>query len=168
MRQVAMLKLFYDTGVRVRELTGIKFSDFDKSRMTLTIRNGKGQKIRTLPYSLALRQCLTAYFRSLGNPPRDWLFEPYGSSGSPMNNRNVQSLVREISKRSGIKKWIHPHTFRHTFAIHYLNNGGSILRLKELLGHSQLNTTLNYLKYCSIPLKESASPLQVWTDTYEG
>jgi site-specific recombinase XerD len=64
-------------------------------------------------------------------------------------------------KRSRLKKDIHPHTFRHTFAVHYLDNGGNLLRLKELLGHEQLSTTLHYLKYSKIPLTEVQTPLEI-------
>lgn len=164
MKQKAMIALFFDTGIRVRELIGLRLKDFDKNNRCFTLYNAKGNKIRTLPYSEAMRNTLTSYFLSLGNRPSEWLFEPYGSSGKPMNTRNIQHLIHEITKRSGVTKRVHPHTFRHTFAVHYINNGGSLLRLKELLGHQHLDTTLHYLRYCSIPLKESISPFQTWTD----
>ena len=164
MKQKAMIALIFDTGIRIRELIGLKMKDFDKDNQCFTLYNAKGNKIRTLPYSTALREILTNYFHALARRPEHWLFEPYGSSGKPMNARNIQHLIREIVRRSGISKRVHPHTFRHTFAVHYLNNGGNILRLKELLGHQYLDTTLHYLRYCNIPLKEAPSPLQVWAD----
>ena len=64
MRELAMLHLLYDTGIRSREVCGIKLSDFDKVHQQLTIRNGKGAKLRTLPYSAELRETLTPYFQN--------------------------------------------------------------------------------------------------------
>jgi site-specific recombinase XerD len=62
----------------------------------------------------------------------------------------VQFIVRQIAKRSGIKKKISPHTFRHTYAVHYLNAGGSLFHLQKLLGHENITTTLHYLKYAKL------------------
>jgi site-specific recombinase XerD len=89
-----------------------------------------------------------------------YLFERINEPGVPITVRGVQYIVGQVVKRSKLKKDIHPHTFRHCFAVHYLDNGGSLLRLKELLGHEQLSTTLHYLKYSKIPLTESQTPLE--------
>jgi site-specific recombinase XerD len=89
------------------------------------------------------------------------LFENRDEAGKAITIRGVQYIVGEVVKRSRLKRDIHPHTFRHTFAIHYINNGGNLLRLKELLGHENIETTLHYLKFCSIPLLDSPSPLTV-------
>ena len=159
MRELAMLHLLYDTGIRSREVSGIKLSDFDKVHQQLTIRNGKGAKLRTLPYSEELRQTLTPYFQNHKPTPSVYLFENKEVMGQAITVRGVQYIVKEVLKRSRLKKEVHPHTFRHSFAVHYLNNGGSILRLKELLGHSEISTTLHYLKFCAIPLTDTPTPL---------
>ena len=75
--------------------------------------------------------------------------------------RGVQHIVRQIVKRSGLKKRIHPHTFRHTFAVHFLNAGGSLPRLQHLLGHKHITTTLHYLKYAHLPETIHVSVLDV-------
>jgi site-specific recombinase XerD len=127
-------------------------TDFDKVHRLLTLRNSKGGKMRTVPYSADLRITLEKYFRSLRSFPTTYLFENRDEAGRAITIRGVQYIVGEVVKRSRLKRDIHPHTFRHTFAIHYINNGGNLLRLKELLGHENIETTLHYLKFCSIPL----------------
>jgi site-specific recombinase XerD len=123
--------------------------------------NGKGAKLRTVPYSLELRTTLAGYFKSQKTPPTVFLFENKANPGTAITIRGVQYLVKEVLKRSKLKKEVHPHTFRHSFAIHYINNGGSLLRLQQLLGHENIETTLHYLKYCSIPLIDTPTPLSI-------
>lgn len=73
-------------------------------------------------------------------------------------------IVRVLHQRSGITKRVCPHSMRHCFAVHYLNNGGNLLRLKQLLGHAHLSTTLRYLSYASPELKDIPSPLSFLFD----
>ena len=161
MRELSLLHLLYDCGLRSREVCQLKLSDFDKIHRKLTIRKGKGNRIRTIPYSEALRTTLTQYFKSLKTPPTVYLFENKEVVGQGITIRGVQYIVKEVLKRSRLKKEVHPHTFRHSFAVHYIDNGGSLLRLKELLGHERIDTTLHYLKFCKIPLQETPTPLDV-------
>jgi integrase/recombinase XerD len=160
MRELALLHLLYDTGLRSREVCHIKLTDFDKVHRLLTLRNSKGGKLRTVPYSLSLRDTLTKYFGSLKAHPTTYLFENRDEAGKAITVRGVQYIVKEVVKRSRLKRDIHPHTFRHSFAVHYINNGGNLLRLKALLGHDMLETTLHYLKFCSIPLTDTPTPLE--------
>ena len=91
--------------------------------------------------------------------PSVFLFENVEKAGQGLSVRGVQYVVKEVLKRSRLKKEVHPHTFRHSFAVHYLDNGGSLLRLKELLGHENIETTLHYLKFSKIPLTDTPTPL---------
>jgi integrase/recombinase XerD len=161
MRERAMIELLFDSGLRSREVCGLRLRDFNRIEKTLTVVNGKGQKMRTLPYSLDLRGTLAAYFKSLKSAPTDFLFENRDNPGTAITIRGVQYIVKEVLKRSTLKKEVHPHTFRHSYAIHYLNNGGNLLRLQQLLGHENIETTFHYLKYCSIPLTDTPTPLSV-------
>ena len=160
MRELAMLHLLYDCGLRSREVCYLKLSDFDKIHRKLTIRNSKGNTMRTLPYSESLRTTLTQYFQTQRTPPSVFLFENKETAGKGITIRGVQYIVKEVLKRSRLKKEVHPHTFRHSFAVHYIDNGGSILRLKELMGHADIGTTFHYLKFCKIPLQETPTPLE--------
>jgi site-specific recombinase XerD len=157
-RQAAILHLLYDTGLRAREVAHLRLQDFDKANGVLYVRYGKGGKHRVVPYGLAVTEVLKTYF--LIEKPTDWLFEG-STKGEPASVKSIQYAVREAHKRAPIRKAVHPHTLRHTFAVHYLNNGGSIVRLQQLLGHSELGSTLIYLKYAAIPLRETDTPLDV-------
>ena len=155
-KQRAVLHLLYDTGVRANEVARLRLGDFDRKNRILYIRFGKGGKHRVVPYGARVREVLTEYFRHA--KPTDWLFEG-NEAGQPISVKAVQYMVREAHDRTPIRKAVHPHTIRHTFAVHYLNNGGSLTRLQQLLGHAHLSTTLLYLRYAAIPLREVATPL---------
>lgn len=166
MRELAVFHLLYDCGLRSREVCGIKLSDFEKVHQKLTLRQTKGGQLRAIPYSEALRETFTKYFQTLGSHPTIYLFENRELGGRPLTVRGVQYIVKEVVKRSGLPKdrkdLIHPHTFRHTYAVHYLDNGGNLLRLQGLLGHKHISTTLHYLKFCTMPLTDTLTPLQVF------
>jgi integrase/recombinase XerD len=159
MREKALLYLLFDSGIRSREVCGLKLTDFDGLNKQFTVRNGKGNKLRTLPYSDDLKKILIAYCRSLPAYPLEYLFENHQNPGTAITIRGVQYIVKEVLKRSKSKREIHPHSYRHCFAIHYINNGGNLLRLKELMGHEHIETTLHYLKFCTIPLTDTMTPL---------
>lgn len=159
MRQTLILHLLYDTGIRVREVVRLRPSDFDKHHQSIIIRNSKGNKTRVIFYGHQLRFTLNKYCKVRGGVPPNTLLESYKESNQPLTKRGVQYIVRQIVKRSRLKKRISPHTFRHTFAVHYLNQGGSIFHLQKLLGHEHITTTLNYLKYANLPQGKTISIL---------
>jgi len=151
MRQLLIVSLLYDTGIRVREIVRLRPSDFDKHIGAIAIRNSKGNKTRVVNYGNQLRDTLNKYCKARGGVPANTLLESYNEKDKPLTKRGVQHIVREIVKRSGLKKRISPHTFRHSFAVHYLNSGGSLFHLQHLLGHKDLTTTLHYLKHAQLP-----------------
>jgi len=161
MRQLLILNLLYDTGIRVRELIRLRPSDFDKHHRTITIRNSKGKKTRVVHYGEQLRNILNKYCKTRGGVPVNTLLESYKEKEKPLTMRGVQYIVRQIVKRSKIKKKISPHTLRHTYAVHYLNCGGSLFHLQMLLGHANITTTLHYLKYAKLPEAKTLSVLDL-------
>ena len=148
-RQLLVLNLLYDTGLRVREVVRLRISDFDKHHRTIMVRNSKGNKTRVVQYGAALRQTMKSYCKVRGGVRKDTLIESIKDKGQPLSKRGVQHIVREMVKRSGIKKRVSPQTLRHTYAVHYLNAGGTLRQLQVLLGHEYLTTTLHYLKYAN-------------------
>jgi site-specific recombinase XerD len=157
-KQSAVLHLLYDTGLRAREVAHLRIQDFDKATETIRINYGKGGKHRLVPYGRAVAEVLRAYY--VQERPTNWLFEG-NVAGEPISVKAVQYMVREAMKRTPIHKDIHPHSIRHTFAVHYLNSGGTLIRLQQLLGHTDISTTFRYLRYTSIPLREVSTPLDV-------
>ncbi len=154
MRQLLIVQLLFDTGLRSRELLRLQLKDFDKVHRTITVNNAKGQKMRVVPYGSHIRTTMIAYIKMLGYTPQGTLVESYKYKGNPLSKGGLQNIIREIAKRTGIKKRIHSHCLRHTFAGHFLNNGGTIPQLQRLLGHSNITTTLHYLKYAhQVPIK---------------
>ena len=165
MRQLLIVCLLYETGIRVRELVRLRPSDFDKHLGTIAIRNSKGKKTRVVNYGEQLRDTLNRYCKARGSGPANTLLESYKERDKPLTLRGVQHIVRQIVKRSGLKKRISPHTFRHSFAVHYLNSGGSIFHLQRLLGHKDITTTLHYLKHAQLPEGKRISLLDLLLHT---
>jgi site-specific recombinase XerD len=159
-KHLALLHLLYDTGLRAREVARLRMGDFDPKMGTLTVRKGKGDKDRVVPYGQQTRETLLTYFHQ--ERLTDALFMG-ATTGEMFTVRGVQYVVNQALKHSGLKKNVHPHTLRHSFAVHYLNNGGSLIRLQQLLGHAHVSTTLIYLKYTSVPLRETNTPLDFLT-----
>lgn len=153
-----VIELLFGLGLRAGEVGKICLGDFDRKHRTIIIRNTKGGGHRILPYDDTLRKTLIEHFRT--NRPKHYLIV----SGTKKSDkgilvRGVQHIVSRTRDRAAISKKFSPHTLRHCFAVHYLNNGGSLIRLKQLLGHKYLSTTLRYLSYASVPLRAPLSPL---------
>ena len=152
-RNRAILWVFYDTGIRVSELCGLRLSDFDRRHAILTVK-GKGSKERRVALgNTCLRNLL--YYLDKHRPDEEELAE-WGSAGEdhlflsetrlPLTKNGVTLLFKRIRQRAGIThKRISPHILRHTFAIRYLKLGNDPFSLQELLGHEDLSTVRLYM-----------------------
>ena len=158
-RQLLILHLLFDTGIRSRELLQLELKHFNKVQRTISIYNAKGNKMRVVPYGEHIRQTLIQYIKVIGYLPTHQLIQSYKYKGQPLSISGLQNIIREIAKRSGINKRIHCHVLRHTYAVHFLNAGGRIPQLQQLLGHSNITTTLHYLKYAHQVYIKSPTPL---------
>ena len=158
-RQLLVIQLLFDSGMRIGELKRLAIKDFDKNNRTIILRRTKGQFLRVIPYGEHIRTTLTQYIKVIGHFPKESLIESYKVKGQPISLRGLQHIVRQVAKRSGINKKISSHTLRHSYAVHFLNNGGHLPQLQTLLGHKHISTTLHYLKYAHIPLKQIVTPL---------
>lgn len=158
-RQLLVIQMLFDSGIRVGELLRVSLKDFDKQNRTIILRRTKGQRLRVVPYGEHIRTTLTQYIKILGYFPKGTLIESYKLKGQPISLRGLQHIVRQVAKRSGINKKISAHTLRHSYAVHFLNNGGHLPQLQTLLGHKNITTTLHYLKYAHIPLTQIVTPL---------
>lgn len=144
-RDSVILELIYSTGVRVSELISIKLSDIDYSSKKIII-TGKGNKERIVLYGSVLEEKLNLYLNDgrlkLLKKPCDYLI--INHNGNKITSRGIELIVDKILKTGHINYKISPHTLRHTFATHMLNNGADLKTVQELLGHESLSTTQIY------------------------
>ncbi len=147
-RDKVILELLYSTGCRVSELTGLKVNDINlKKRMALV--QGKGGKARWVFLTRGTADELASYFPirkkyliKSGNSENGSLI--LNMKGDSLSVRGVRYIIDKYIKAIGVSKHVSPHTFRHTFATHMLNNGAGIRIVQEMLGHSSIATTQVY------------------------
>lgn len=155
-REKTILTLLYSLGLRVGEICRLETADVDISRMCVHVRQGKGKKDRYLPLARVSLPLLHLYLKNY--KPRKYFF--YDSHpGEQLISHRVSLILKEACIRIGCRKKVSCHTLRHTFATHSLEMGVSILRVKELLGHSHIQTTLVYLQVINKDNEESFNPL---------
>lgn len=158
-----LIALLYGCGLRCFEVRNIKLSDLDFHRSVLHVRQGKGKKDRYVPLGNILVAEIKHYIEIC--KPKTWLFngKPIGRKGGDFDGRysqrGVQWAVKSAAKSAGIIKPINVHTLRHTFATHLLEDGLDIVSIKELLGHSCIQTTLVYLHVAQMSRKPKFSPI---------
>ena len=146
-RTKAMLEIMYSSGLRVSELVNLELTDIDLFNDTILI-NGKGSKERIVPIGEYSKKYLNDYLeirnglikRKHGNPNKLFL----NNHGMPITRNGFNYLLNEILKEKGIDKKVTPHTLRHSFATHMLDNGADLRSIQELLGHSDIVTTRIY------------------------
>jgi site-specific recombinase XerD len=154
----AILATLYGGGLRVSEATNLKVCDLDGIRKVIWIREGKGNKDRQVMLSAPLREVLAAYYR--WKRPTDWLF-PGGKPGCPISREAVFDTCRKAARAAGIAKPVHPHSLRHAFATHLLEDGVNLLVIRDLLGHRNLKTTARYLHVADTTIRSIRSPLEL-------
>lgn len=152
LRDKTILLLLLDAGLRVSELCDLHIADYNQKRGQIHIRHGKGDKARILFIGETTRQSLWHYIHTQRQaaPPSDHLFVT--STGTPHDRYNIRRIISRAGDRCGVPAAT-PHRFRHTFGINFLRNGGNLLELKELLGHSSLSTVQIYAKLAAIDLE---------------
>ena len=156
-----MLMTLYATGVRRAELTHLKATDVDSQRMVIHVQGGKGRKDRDVMLSPKLLKELRVHWRRLKRKPSVWLFpgNRHHSGDKPITTKVVWQACHAAAQRAGIQKDVHPHTLRHCFATHLLEQGADLNTIQMLLGHSDLKETSIYLHLSKRHLSATASPL---------
>jgi site-specific recombinase XerD len=156
-----LLMTLYATGARRAELTHLKASDIDSQRMVIRIQGGKGRKDRDVMLSPKLLEELRAHGHRLRRRPITWLFpgDRLHCGDQPIDTKTVWYACKEAAKRAGIRKHVHPHTLRHSFATHLLEAGADLRTIQVLLGHRDLEETTIYLHLSQRHLNATASPL---------
>jgi site-specific recombinase XerD len=153
----AILATMYGAGLRVSEVTNLKVQDLDRARKVIWVRGGKGNKDRQVMLAESLREVLIAYWR--WKRPADWLF-PGDKPDCPLTTKTVFWVCRKAARLAGIAKPVHPHSLRHAFATHLLDDGANLVVIQALLGHSNLKTTARYLHVSDTAVRSTRSPLE--------
>jgi integrase/recombinase XerC len=149
LRDAALLELVYGTGLRVSEACALDTGDIDRSRYgvaMLLVRHGKGDKSRQVPVGGAADRALAAYLparRALA-ATGDALF--VNAAGARLTPRSVQRMVKRWASAGGVHSDATPHSLRHSFATHLLDEGVDLRAIQELLGHASLGSTQIYTK----------------------
>ena len=143
-RDAFILELLYVSGIRVSELVNIKLNDIEESQRRIKIL-GKGNKERYVLYGSRCSELLKKYISVRSDflkYPNDYLI--LSKTGRKINTREIRNIINRIKVKAGVSISISPHTFRHTFATHMLNEGADLRAVQELLGHENLSTTTIY------------------------
>lgn len=150
-----LLLLLYSGGLRIGEVINLKLTDVQSERNLLLIRGGKGYKDRTTLLSGKLLQELRLYYKQY--KPKIWLFE--GQDGGPYSVESIRKVFRAAMEKAGIQRAATPHTLRHSFATHLLEQGTDLRYIQELLGHNSSKTTEIYTHVTRHGLEKIISPL---------
>ena len=151
-----MISLIYAGGFRVSELVNLKINNLDFNEKIGHLRQAKGRKDRIFNIPDFLFDSLKKQVESQKALNQEYLFS--GPNGK-LSARNIEKIVSLATKKAAIQKSIHPHTLRHSFATHLLEDGIDIRKIKELLGHADLSTTQIYTHVSSEELKKIKSPI---------
>jgi len=151
-----MITLLYSTGLRVSELTNMKVSNLEFAEKVGYVKQGKGRKDRMFNIPENISEELHNHVDEQKKNKQEFLFT---SKSGKLGERNIQKIVERARKKAGIEKPVHPHTMRHSFATHLLENGTDIRKIQILLGHSSLSTTELYTHVSQKQLKQVKSPL---------
>src|SRR6201998_1913071 len=165
----------YGAGLRVSEVVALKVGDIDSERMLLRVERGKGRKDRHAMLSPQLLELLRAWWRAARGGargrgrcrPGGWRF-PGRNPVEPLSARQLCRAVRAAAQAAGIKKRVSPHTLRHSFATHLLEQDVDIRVIQTLLGHAKLDTTALYTRVANTTIRAVTSPLDRLVALTEG
>lgn len=157
-----LIGLLYGCGLRCMEVRNIQLQHMDFDRNLLRIVQSKGNKDRYVPLSEHLIRGIKKYIAAA--QPKDFLFE---GNGNPQgqgfdgrySQRGVQWAVKTVARQAGIIKDVHTHMLRHSYATHLLEDGVNIIAVQKLLGHANIESTMEYLHICNQPEHLPQSPL---------
>ena len=167
----AALGVAYGAGLRVSEVAHLKIDDIDSKRMLIRVEQGKGGKDRNAMLSPQLLELLRMWWREGRKRgvliPHGWLF-PGQTVTDPISTRQLHRAVQEAAEVAGIRKRVSPHTLRHSFATHLLEQDVDIRVIQVLLGHSKLETTALYTKVSTRTIHAVSGPLDQLMALMEG
>ena len=155
LRDKAMLELLYATGIRVSELISLTMEDVNLISGYIRVREGSRERV--IPLGHAARQALKNYLENAREGMIATEDEPVlftNCNGQPMSRQGFWKVLKQYAKRAGIETDITPHTLRHSFAAHLVENGADLHSVQEMLGHSDVSTTQIYAKFNNNRIRE--------------
>ncbi len=152
----AALSVAYGAGLRAMEVVALKVADIDSQRKLIRVEMGKGRKDRFAMLSPQLLELLRDWYRIAR--PRVYLFPGRDKIG-PMTTRQLNRICHMAAELAGLPRWVAPHTLRHSFATHLLEQNIDVRIIQVLLGHSKLDTTARYTQVATNIIREVMSPL---------
>jgi len=155
-KSMLMTSMLYACGFRVSELTNLKVNDLNFEEKIGHVKQGKGKKDRIFNIPEFLVKDLQKQVKKQKEKNQEYLFT--GPKGK-LSSRNLQKMIQKAAKHANIQKDVHPHTLRHSFATHLLENGTDIRIIQELLGHSDISITQIYSHVSAEQLKKIKSPI---------
>ena len=162
LKHQAALSVAYGAGLRVAEVAHLKVSDIDSERMLIRVERGKGGQYRNAMLAADLLTLLREWWKAGRQQgvmyPKGWLF-PGLHAGKPISTRQLHRVVVEAARAAEIAKRVGPHTLRHSFATHLLEDGVDIRVIQALLGHAKLDNTAFYTRVATRTVRTVTSPL---------
>ncbi len=152
-----MMELMYGAGLRVSELVHLKVKDLMLEKKYGWVRQGKGNKDRPFIIPSCLMEKISSLIQENGLVAEHWLF--CSNRHQNYSTSSIREIIKQARNRCKSHKNIHPHTLRHSFATHVIQNGYNALELQPLLGHSQVQTTLQYVHLAAPNMLHVESPL---------
>ena len=153
-RNYAIVLMFLDTGIRLSELANLKLADIDYGLGQFKVF-GKGSRERLVPIGHTAQRSVINYVDGKRpdpvNPREELVFLTV--AGDPMSRNSIGKVVQRLARRSKVER-LHPHLFRHTFAVRYLMNGGDVFSLQKILGHRSLEMTRRYVQLAGAEIKD--------------
>lgn len=156
LKHKAILVTMYSCGLRISELLGLQLTDIQSDRKLVLVREAKGKKDRTTVLATTTLELLRKYYQEYR--PRVYLFE--GGPGVPYSSKSVCNILKRALYKAGINKQATPHTLRHSFATHLLENGTDLRYIQVLLGHNSPKTTEIYAHVSTRYLQDVKSPIE--------
>ena len=148
-----IIQVGYSSGLRVSEIINLKWEDIDFDRNLIHLKKAKGKKDRIVMLSQKVKEGLL----NLSGSRQGYVF--LTNRDGKYTDRAIQKIIENAAMKAGIRKSIKPHTLRHSFATHLLENGTDIRYIRDLLGHSDISTTLIYTKVSNKNIRNIKSPL---------
>lgn len=155
LKHKAALTTIYALGLRVGELINLRLVDIDKKRNTITIKAAKGKKDRQLPFPESLKPLLREYYKTY--QPKEYLFN--GQTKPQYTASSLRAVFKASCKKAKVHKNVTLHSLRHAYATHLMDSGTDLRMIQELLGHTDIKTTMVYTHVTTRTMQQVKSPL---------